>query len=307
MLLCDERFSNLKFFIPNTKFFSWLKKYKTKKIFDCGAGVGHVAAEAKDHGINIISIDNVLRENPESNILPIDCEKYEYSLGSVLLFCRPCHSGFVERIYEKFEGKVTIFYVGLESNLSIDLIKYPYTLIEEGIGQQRENVYLIGNEYVSPDAETYYLVEYIHGNYPMKNWLKSEYNHWGSCWINFNGGGFPRRDTDTVIKKMTVGCTSELDWTHIQEKYKDSLDGWLSPDGKFHGCRYSEHDWYATYVLGESTWELEREGWVRCHSKNYTDNLLHAQWVKDPTPKQRQFLNKNGYCEPSDFLLSGIK
>lgn len=141
----DITFPNSKFFEPLPEFFEWLHTIQYNNfIFDCGAGIGHVEAEATKLGFrDFYSIDEHPRDDPKSEIIIMPCQNFQYPENSILLFCRPCHNGFVAETYELHKDSCSFYYIGLESNLNVDLFDIPHRLVLENIGEEGENIYVL--------------------------------------------------------------------------------------------------------------------------------------------------------------------
>jgi hypothetical protein len=113
-----------RYFHPTPVFVRWMKaKFNGKLIFDVGSGIGHVAKALAQAGLRVTAIDLEPRIESEFHVIKADSTKYVFERGSVLLFCRPCHNGFVERTVAKAIGSrvAAIVYVGLTKNLEDDL------------------------------------------------------------------------------------------------------------------------------------------------------------------------------------------
>lgn len=132
----------LKFFEPTQKFVGFMRKnYPKVRIYDVGAGMGHVAYELRENGLKALALDINHRESKENFPVTIaDGESYLYLPGSVVMLCRPCHGQFSEEvILNAVHRKVSaILYVGLEKNLfgdlGIRLKKFKLKLSGAGLG-----------------------------------------------------------------------------------------------------------------------------------------------------------------------------
>lgn len=118
----------LKFFEPTPEFASFMKKaYPKIRIYDVGAGMGHVAHELRERGLKALALDINRRESRENFPVTIaDGESYLYLPGSVVMICRPCHGQFCEEVISNAAWckAAAILYVGLEKNLAGDLGPY---------------------------------------------------------------------------------------------------------------------------------------------------------------------------------------
>lgn len=124
-LIIGRDLPSLKFFEPSDRFTQWMKKaWSGRMIYDVGAGVGHVAHELRENGLQTIALDINRRESEENFPVAIaDGESYLYLSGSVVMLCRPCHGQFSEEVISNaVHRKVSaVLYVGLEKNLAGDL------------------------------------------------------------------------------------------------------------------------------------------------------------------------------------------
>jgi len=85
----------------------------------------------------------------------------------------------------------------------------------------------------------------------------------GKFYRNIAGGRCDKSRSTKVIESIEADDFRDLDYTKTGYVRPESKSGWLSPEGKFHGCRYMEHDSYAELVLKQSTNALERSGWMK--------------------------------------------
>ena len=112
------------FFQPAAKFIRWMKaRFSGKLIYDVGCGTGKTANMLAEAGLRMTAIDLVPRSESEFSVVQGDSTEYQFEMGSVLLFCRPCHNGFVEKTLTRgiLCGVANIVYVGLTMNLEDDL------------------------------------------------------------------------------------------------------------------------------------------------------------------------------------------
>lgn len=70
---------------------------------------------------------------------------------------------------------------------------------------------------------------------------------------------------------------------------KENIPGWLAPDGRFFPCGVNKHDSSATQVLKTTVRELELQGWVRVHKRDYD---MYRSFM---TAEQRNWLSLRGY------------
>jgi hypothetical protein len=80
----------------------------------------------------------------------------------------------------------------------------------------------------------------------------------------------------------------ELDHSKTGLLKPDSVDGWLSPEGRFFGCDYYRHDAVAQLILKQTVTDLERQGWLR----------VTGYWIvsgRCATAPQRNWASRFGY------------
>ena len=139
----------IKFFEPQSQFFSqMIAAYKEWHIYDIGAGKGHVALGLALNGLTVTAIDFILRENPEYPVLHANAVSFNYPHDAVLLFCRPCHSEFVEETIQQGIncGVHHFVYAGLPKNVDSDLGRFRrnFVLVAKKIGRDGESLYIMG-------------------------------------------------------------------------------------------------------------------------------------------------------------------
>jgi SAM-dependent methyltransferase len=123
----DDEFSSTDrriFFRPTPLFVRWMKTHHSgQHVFDVGCGTGNTASMLAKAGMKVTALDLEPRMESEFDVIKADATEYAFEKGSVLLFCRPCHNGFVEKTLTKgiMCGVADIVYVGLTNNLQFDL------------------------------------------------------------------------------------------------------------------------------------------------------------------------------------------
>ena len=139
----------IKFFEPIPEFFSWMADaYKDLEVFDIGAGMGHVARGLNLAGLRVKALDMIEREDAEFPVIHVNALRYTYPSDSVLMFCRPCHNGFVEgTIAHGLRcGAKHFLYVGLPKNSRTDLGRFRnrFQGACRKIGRDGETFYAMG-------------------------------------------------------------------------------------------------------------------------------------------------------------------
>lgn len=112
------------FFKPTPLFVRWMKTHHSgKHVCEVGCGTGGTASMLAKAGMKVTAIDLVPRTESEFDVIKADATEYAFEKDSVLLFCRPCHNGFVVKTITRgiLCGVADIVYVGLTKNLQDDL------------------------------------------------------------------------------------------------------------------------------------------------------------------------------------------
>lgn len=101
-----------------------------------------------------------------------------------------------------------------------------------------------------------------------------------------SGDGFER--AMRTIPEHLVKVEQDYAYRFLLDPY--SNQGWLSPDGKFYGCKYYEHDDLAYALIRVPTMGLEYNGWVRVH-----DEIFRRPVIGEITKRQEAVLVKLGF------------
>jgi SAM-dependent methyltransferase len=112
------------FFKPTPLFVRWMKAHHSgTHIYEVGCGTGNTASMLAKAGMKVTAIDLAPRTESEFDVIKADAAEYAFEKGSVLLFCRSCHNGFVVKTITRgiLCGVADIVYVGLTKNLEDDL------------------------------------------------------------------------------------------------------------------------------------------------------------------------------------------
>jgi len=123
------------FFQPTAKFIRWMKAhYGDQHIYDVGCGTGNTASMLAKAGLHVTALDLEPRTESQYDVIKADSTEYQFEKGSVLLFCRPCHNGFVEKTLSRgiLCGVADIVYVGLTKNLGE---RYLNPILSVGVGR----------------------------------------------------------------------------------------------------------------------------------------------------------------------------
>jgi hypothetical protein len=115
-------------------------------------------------------------------------------------------------------------------------------------------------------------------------------------WMNTAGGMIPKGKSDTILDTKIVEDHGELDWSVTGYLISDTTCGWLSPDGKWYGCDFENHDLIADLILKRSRRELDRAGWVKVYSrKSNSPGGYSWECERRLTPEQRNWLSHEGH------------
>lgn len=99
-------------------------------------------------------------------------------------------------------------------------------------------------------------------------WATKEENQYGETWRNIHGGWCLRYPEDDILAVDEAKDRKDFIDRNRKDIYSylikpDSDIGWLSPDGKFYGCDYANHDIFVNQYFGKTDMEMEKEGWIR--------------------------------------------
>lgn len=122
----------MRFFEPSSRFLDWLAKYAAGRIvIDVGCGEGHIVRALGERGVKALGIDPMWEQTPDNvdlinRIIPLQAENVT-CLGmknALVLFCRPCHSGFVEAAINRVHHTSEVLYISKPTNVVMDLGDY---------------------------------------------------------------------------------------------------------------------------------------------------------------------------------------
>ena len=115
------------FFQPAEAFYQWMKEAcGSRRVFDVGAGAGHVAKGLSAAGVQAIPLDIHRHQSPAMQVTMADGTAFPYEKGSVVMLCRPCHGAFAQDVIDRAVecGVHSVLYVGLDRNVEDDLFDY---------------------------------------------------------------------------------------------------------------------------------------------------------------------------------------
>lgn len=135
----------LRFFTPLDTFWPLLDRItrgRTAQVVEVGAGSGDMHFDGLEHGYDIRCIDTMARDGRD-HVLMADATSFHYPAGSLVLCCRPDHSGWAGYALEQaLSCGASFAYVGLRHNFHRDLTEsqlddIPYQTADE-IGEEGE-------------------------------------------------------------------------------------------------------------------------------------------------------------------------
>lgn len=297
----------MQFFQPNKKFLDWVVKLAgPRPIIDCGCGEGQVTRALLERGANVLGID-ILASGEDTDVaVPCDATTFQFPQRAIVLFCRPCHSDWVERAIDRAKQRAdVILYVGLDRNLEYDLGKYKYKgrfkKIAKRAGKDDESVWAMDR--IGADVVRWCLIKPDFWDAP--SWVEDG----GDRWINLAGGYFHKSDGVEILESLLTDEYRQLDWKKTGIYKTSGTAGWLDPGGKMHYCDTNEHRLYADLILNATEDELMERGWCRVRGKNTDFDFYCAETL---TAEQWNFLQVNGYRgledldtgEPKTAMLS---
>lgn len=136
------------FFNPKKSFLDFMKKkFRSRYIYDVGAGSGHVTVALRKAGIKEVNpIDILSRDGQVTKVNYGDGTAYPFKKHSLILLCRPCHGTFVEGTIENAlnRGVSGILYAGLTKNVKNDLGRFyrKFKRVLVNIGEDKENLWI---------------------------------------------------------------------------------------------------------------------------------------------------------------------
>ncbi len=130
----------MRFFEPSDEFLDWLADYAAgRPTFDVGCGDGHVLLALQARGVRAVGIDpswryaEVVPTHLCNCLLIGEAERtriLKSTPNSLVLFCRPCHSGFVARTLHVLPPDSEPLYISKPSNLTLDLPDFETEVVE---------------------------------------------------------------------------------------------------------------------------------------------------------------------------------
>jgi hypothetical protein len=287
------------FFSPTDEFLKWAKGYiRTHMVIDCGAGSGHLSANLKKYGMNVLPIDIYQRNKCDTPVIFSDSTTFNFPSRSIAIIARPNRGIWIRKtIDHALETTSAVLYIGIEEHYDEDLMPllddgYAVQALFNNAGKDGEGVFEIrkGGKKMS-NKRTYCLVKYeICKNIFSVSWFEDG----GDRWNNYAGGYCPKCKKDEILQTCKAEDIYELDWT-LTDIINNKWDsGWIDRNGKFYGCNSRMHDTVVDLVFNKTVQEFEDTGWVRVYSK--------SEWVcrKRLSADQRNTLSRKGHIVRDD-------
>lgn len=144
----------MRFFKPTPHFWDFADRFRGRSVIEIGCGDGDLVREMEMDGHRIMGVDprfslldETIPADLSNRILPLGIEDAPELLASdsILLICRPCHTGFPEYVRANMSDHSALFYIGLNKNLDRDLGEFAKfaILIHQHAGEDGEAIYLI--------------------------------------------------------------------------------------------------------------------------------------------------------------------
>jgi hypothetical protein len=153
----------------------------------------------------------------------------------------------------------------------------------------------------------YYLVD---DGSSMPRWCELGIDGAGSFWIDFKARRKPYAEARPLAvveapndRALLAAIPREIAQLERDYALRFLLDpwsdqGWITPAGRFYGCRFYAHDDIAYALLHRTVQELAGEGWVRVHADSYRTSEYFGRTV---TPAQEKTLRALGFPEPGEI------
>jgi hypothetical protein len=138
------------FFNPRDSFLKWLKKHADGRIvWDVGCGNGVFLKRMHAAGVKVIGVEpepdhsGIWRDiTLLSSFFPQkaeECLTLHKAKDALILFCRPCHDGFVNRTLPLLDASSEILWISLARQLAKRFAKRQNEEIESAGNHRRRN------------------------------------------------------------------------------------------------------------------------------------------------------------------------
>jgi SAM-dependent methyltransferase len=142
-----------RFFEPSDTFLDWLADYAGDRVvFDVGCGACHVTLALRARQVKALGIDpryDWIEDMPRelmNAVLPFmaqECKPLLTTKNSLVLFCRPCHDGFVQDTIPMLPTTAEVLYISIPDNTALDLDGFCYTEVVEAPPCEVEKVFRV--------------------------------------------------------------------------------------------------------------------------------------------------------------------
>ncbi len=143
----------MKFFEPSSRWLDWMARYAGDRIvFDIGCGAAHITLALQKRGVKCLGIDPRYRQFDRMPVQLMSCVLTEDAQHcrlvrdmpkALLLFCRPCHSGFVQETIRAMHTTSEALYISKPKNVAIDLPDLAVRLVRAAPLCPEEKVYRV--------------------------------------------------------------------------------------------------------------------------------------------------------------------
>lgn len=145
----------MRFFNPDQEFLRWLAAYaRGRPVWDVGCGEGHVVAALHELGVRAVGVEPLWSKVYVESVLPLHscvvpmlaelCHALHECEDCLVLFCRPCHDGFVGRVLELLHPAAEVLYITPRPvGIDFDAKQWRATPIETPPTNDGEVVYVV--------------------------------------------------------------------------------------------------------------------------------------------------------------------
>lgn len=144
----------MRFFYPTPVFWEFMERHRHRFVVEVGCGDGDLLREMHDAGYRALGVDPrfslfgiPVPTDLRSSILDAEIEHATAATSrpsTLLLVCRPCHSGFPRALREVRHPDSVLAYIGFGKNLDVDMGQDAEVLETiEGAGRDDEIIHII--------------------------------------------------------------------------------------------------------------------------------------------------------------------
>ena len=136
-----------RFYEPRPAFTQRMREFLGRRVYDVGAGCGHVAKLLQDAGHVVEAIDLYPREGSVMNVTLANGACFPYEPDSVVLLARPCHGPFAGAVADHAmmnRGCSAVVYVGKKASMLSDCYPLEHSFKKEGgiVGAAGETMFV---------------------------------------------------------------------------------------------------------------------------------------------------------------------